>query len=217
MLFLKIEFDRRDSFMDNVEQFELVRAEAKDAKYSNPSLRLFLALGYLGIFSSVIAVYMIIMSALSREDHGFNVQYTAVAIVVFIVCLTAVIVMNYLDKKARKEFFKKEKQLLKNAKKYKGKIVAAEKNIRHVKYVNEVFDEIIWNFVIKYKNENDEIITVKSEKFLNDISEVLKSRSVTVYVLEDGSNSFGGYHLREKADDEYIKLKIKVHEEEAKV
>ena len=74
MLFLKTEFDCRYDCMENNDKFELIRAEEKDAKYSNPMLRLFLAIGYLGIFGSIITVYMIIMSALSRDDHGFDLS-----------------------------------------------------------------------------------------------------------------------------------------------
>ncbi len=203
--------------MDKKEKLELVRAEEKDVKYSNPKLRLMLAIGYLGIFGSIITVFMIFMSALSRENHKFDVTYTIVAIVVMTLCIAAVIVLNMLDKKAKKEFFKNEKMLRKNAKKYRGKIVGIEKNIRHVTYMKDVFDEIIWNFIIKYKNENNEIITVKSEKFLNDISEVLASKNVTVYALEDGTFEFGGYKLRENKDDDFIKLKVKINEEDAKV
>lgn len=203
--------------MDKNKNFELVRAEEKDAKYSNPKLRLMLTIGYLGIFGSIITVYMIVMSALSREDHGFDVTYTAAAIIVFAVCTAAVAVLNIFDKKAKKEFLKNERNLRKNAKKYRGKIVGAEKNIRHVMYMKDVFDEIIWNFVIKYKNENDEIITVKSDKFLNDISEVLTSKNVIVYELEDGTFEFGGYKLRENPDDDFVKLKVKINEEDSKV
>ena len=203
--------------MDKNEKFELVRAEEKDSKYSNPKLRLMLTIGYLGIFGSIITVFMIFMSALSRENYDFDVTYTAAAIVVMMVCAAAVVVLNIRDKKAKKEFLKNEKTLRKNAQKYRGKIVGAEKNIRHVTYMKEVFDEIIWNFIIKYKNENNEIITIKSEKFLNDISEVLTSKNVTVYALKDGTFEFGGYKLRENADDDFVKLKIKINEEDAKV
>ena len=77
--------------------------------------------------------------------------------------------------------------------------------------MKEVFDETIWNFIIKYKDENNEIITVKSEKFLNDISEVLASKNVTVYALEDGTFEFGKYKLRENKDDDFVKLKIKIN------
>ena len=198
-------------------KFELMRAEEKDAKYSNPKLRLLLAIGYLGIFGSIITVFMIFMSALSREDHGFDSMYTAAAIIVLAICTAAVIVLGILDKKAKKEFLKNEKNLRKNAKKYKGKIVGAEKNIRHVQYLKDVFDETIWNFIIKFKDENDEIVTVKSEKFLNDVSEVLASRNVTVYALQDGTYEFGGYKLRENTDDDFVKLKVKINEEDSKV
>lgn len=203
--------------MDKNEKFELIRAEEKDSKYSNPKLRLILTIGYLGIFGSIITVFMIFMSALSRENHEFDVKYTAAGIVVMMVCTAAVVVLNIQDKKAKKEFFKNENILRKNAQKYRGKIVGAEKNIRHVTYMKEVFDETIWNFIIKYKDENNEIITVKSEKFLNDISEVLASKNVTVYALEDGTFEFGKYKLRENKDDDFVKLKIKINEEDAKV
>ena len=126
--------------MDKKEKLELVRAEEKDVKYSNPKLRLMLAIGYLGIFGSIITVFMIFMSALSRENHKFDVTYTIVAIVVMTLCIAAVIVLNMLDKKAKKEFFKNEKMLRKNAKKYRGKIVGIEKNIRHVTYMMEFYN-----------------------------------------------------------------------------
>ena len=213
MLFLKTGV----TFMDKNDEFKLIRAEEKDAKYSNPKLRLMLTIDYLGIFGSVITICMIVMSAFSRDNHSVDFKYISAAAVVLILCVAAAAALNVMDKKARKEFLKNEKNLRKNAKKYKGKIVGTEKNIRHVTYMKEVFDEIIWNFIIKYKDENNEIITVKSEKFLNDISEVLASRNVTVYALEDGTFEFGGYKLRENSGDDFVKLKVKVHEKNSKV
>ena len=48
-----------------------------------------------------------------------------------------------------------KKALRKNAVKIEGRIVGIEKRIRHVSYMNDVFDEILWNFQVEYKNENN--------------------------------------------------------------
>jgi len=204
-------------FMDNKEKYVLLTAKEKDAKYSNPMLRLFLALGYLGIFSGLITVYMAVMTALSREDHKFEYTYAAAAAVIFAVCIALVLWLNYKDKKARKAFFKHEKELRKNAKKYRGKIVGIEKYVRHVRYLNDIFDEITWRFIIKYKNENDEIVTVKSDDYLNDITDVLVDSKVSVYCLEDDTFEFKGFKLRESDSDVPVKFKVHVFEEDVKV
>lgn len=200
------------------EKIKLIKAEGEDSKYSNPMLRLLLALGYLGIFGSIITVYMIIMSAMPRDDHNVEITLMAAALIAFAVCTAAVVFLNIIDKKARKEFFEKENTLRKNAKRFDGKIVGVEKHIRHVRYINEVFDEILWNFKIEYfDDEKNELLTVSGEKFLNDISEVLSEDSVSVFVPEDGSVFFDDYRLKKDPDDEFLKLEVEVYEKDSKV
>ena len=200
------------------EKIELIRVEGEDARYSNPMLGLLLALGYLGIFGSIITVYMIVMSALSRDDHAVEINFMAAALIALAVCTAAVVFLNIIDKKSRKEFFEKENNLRKNAKKFDGKIVGAQKHIRHVKYLNDVFDEIIWNFKIEYfDDEKNELLTVSGERFLNDISEVLADDSVSVFVMKDGSLRFDDYKLKKNPGDEFIKLEVETDEKDSKV
>ena len=203
--------------MEKNEKYQLLKAKEKDAKYSNPMLRLFLTLGYLGIFSALITVYMAAMTALSREDHKFEYSYAAVAAVIFLICIVMVVWLNYKDKKSRKAFLKHEKELRRNAVKYRGRIVGVEKYVRHVRYLNDVFDEVTWRFIIKYKNENNEIVTVKSDDYLNDISDVLADNKVVIYCLEDKTFEFKGYKLRESESDKPVKLKVNVLEDDVKV
>ena len=198
-------------------KFELVRAEDKYAKYSNPTLRLLIALGCLGIFASMVGEFMVVMSAVSQKGQNTqkNMTVGAGALIVFAVCLADVIFLSKRDKHNRKQFLNEQKNLKKTAVKYKGKIVKVQKHIRHVKYMNEVFDETTWRFVVKYKNENEQIITILSEPFLNDISQVLKSRSVDVYVLSDGSCEVSEYKLRVSEDEPPIEFKTELTEEES--
>lgn len=187
----------------------LIRAGGDDANYSNKTFRLFLSLGYLGIFGSFICMFMMIMSAVSRENHLLDVKPMAAAIIALVVCIVAVIVVSLLDKKSRNEFKTAEKKLLANAKSVDGRIVGVVKHIRHVSYAREVFDEITWNFKIEYfDEENNKTCTVESDRYLNDISAVLADDSVKVYIKSDGTLAFDGYKLRESFDDEYISPEI---------
>ncbi len=204
--------------MSEDEKPSLFRAESEDSKYSNPMLRLFLTLGFLGIFGSIITLYMIVMSYFSRGKTHFEFEFAAAAVIAFVICAAAVTVLNIIDKKEKNKFLEKEKTKLKNAKRYKGKVIGAEKHINHVRYLNDVFDEVVWNFIIEYfDEETNKNIMVQSEKFLNDISEVLSEDSVTVCVLEDGTLFFEDYRLRESRDKDFIKLKIDIDEINSKV
>lgn len=200
------------------EKIELLKAEGEDSRYSNPMIRLLLTLGYLGIFGSIITIYMIVMSALSRDDHAVEVSFMAAALIALVGCIAAVVFLNIIDKKAKKEFFEKEAELRNSAKKFDGRIVGVEKHVRHVKYVNDVFDEIIWNFKIEYfDDEKNELLTVSGERFLNDISEALAEDSVSVFVSKDGSLYFDDYKLKKNPDDEFVKLSVEVFEKDARV
>lgn len=201
--------DKRDYLSVENTKPTLIKADGDDANYSNKMLRLLLSLGYLGVFGSFICMFMMIMSAVSRENRLLDVKPMAAAIVTLAVCIAVVIAVTILDKKGRKDFQAAEERLLTNAKAVDGRVVGVVKHIRHVSYAREVFDEITWNFKIEYfDEENNETRTVESDRYLNDISTVLADDSVTVYIKSDGTLAFDGYKLRESFDDEYISPKL---------
>lgn len=203
--------------MEDNAVIEMIKAQSDDIKYSNTALRLLIVLASLGIFGSMICIFMIVMSAASQGSQSININFLAGTVIFCGLCIAAVVVLCVFDNAARKRFFENEKTLRKNAKRFDGKIVGIEKHINHVKYANEIFDEILYNFLVEYKNENNETVTVKGEGFLNDITEALADDSVTVLELEDGTLVFENYCLRKKTDDNFIKLTTEVKEEDKKV
>ncbi len=198
--------------MKDNEQFELVKADEKDCEYSNPLLRILSAVFGIVGFGSLIAIFMAVLSAFAGGASALSVKFFCSAGMAFALSAAAAAIAGYYDKKERRKFLKHKKALRKNAVKIEGRIVGIEKRIRHVSYMNDVFDEILWNFQVEYKNENNETLVVPSDRFLNDISEVLKNDKVTVYVMKDGKIGFGGYQLRKSAEDRPLKLKINVIE-----
>ena len=194
--------------------FILQKAETNDIKFSNPVLSMTAALSGLGAFGGIICLCMVLMSALS----GGNVssKFFCAATVITIICGMIFVAVSFTFQKQKKMYLKKRKELSKNAVRVQGKVVGVTKYVRHVKYMKETFDEVLWCYKIKYK-DGDKYKTVQSDKYLNDISKVLKSDKVDVLILEDKTLVFKNYQLRKDETEPYVKFETEEIEQEAEL
>ena len=91
----------------------------------------------------------------------------------------------------------KRSALRDSAEHFKGRVTACEKTKHTVRYANEDFDEITWKFIVEYENEHGDTVTVKTGRYLNDISNILADRSVDIYKTKDGGLLFENFSLTE--------------------
>jgi len=186
-------------------KYILQKAQTKDAEFRSPALNMLTALGGLGVFAGIICIFVILLSALSGGKSNIQSFIAAVGITLISACVF--IVSYYIFNRKKKAYLKKKKRMLANAKRFDGQITGIVKNIRHVKYMHETFDEITWCFKIEY-NDEEGTKTVNSELYLNDITRVLKNDRVSVLVLSDGTTVFKNFHLRKDDQESYIKLPL---------
>lgn len=197
---------------------ELILAQSSDAKRSAPMLQLLSAVAYLGIFSSLVGAYMIVMSSFSGNESGLIKKAMPAAVLIFAVCVAAVFVFRFLDKRNRAAFEEKEREKLNSSPCFDGEVKKIKKHIRHVSYSHEVFDEITWRFVIEYTDsETGEVCTADSDAYLNDISDILADSGVKVHKLSDGALIFDGYKLKKSFKDKGVSFEVDEESEDAAV
>lgn len=197
---------------------KLILAQSSDSKRSAPMLQLFGALAYLGIFSSLVGAYMIVMSSFSGNESGLMKKAMPAAVLIFAVCVAAVFIFRFLDKKNRAAFEEKEREKLNFSHCFDGEVKKIKKHIRHVSYSHEVFDEITWRFVIEYTDsETKEVCTADSDAYLNDISDILADSDVKVHKLPDGALIFDGYKLKKSFKDKGVGFEVEEESEDAAV
>jgi len=186
-------------------KYTLKKATPKDADFKSPVLNMLITLSGLGIFGGIICICVILLSALSQAASDGRAFLVSVGITVISACIFIVSYSAFNKKK--KEYIKKRKSMTANAQRFSGRVVGIVKNVRHVDYMKETYDEITWCFNIEY-TDNAGTRTVKSDVYLNDITVVLRDDRVTVLVLQDGSFSFKNFHLRKNDSEPYKKFKI---------
>ena len=168
----------------------LISAEPELPEYA-PILRVLTAVAYMGIFAGFMGLLASLLPFVSSgRDVKENMIMSLIAVLFFTV---SAIVFFIFFKKKKSDFFKNNEDLLKNAVKYSGEVVSCEKQIKKIKYGNRDFEEVTWVFIIKYKDEKNDIVTVKSGKYLNDISNVLGGVSVDVLKKSDGTYAFENF------------------------
>ncbi len=194
--------------------FTLQKAERTDTKYKNPALTMTAAIAGLGCFGGIICLCTILLSALSGGNVSGGIFAAAAAVT--LVCGAVFAAASIMFQKRKKEYLKKRRELSKSAVRVQGKVVGVTKYVRHVKYMKDTFDEILWCFKIKYK-DGDNYKTVQSDKYLNDISKVLKSDKVEVLILEDKTLAFKNFKLRKDDNEPFVKLETEIIEQEAEL
>ncbi len=200
---------KREESLIETEEAQLISGEPEQEEYA-PVLRVLIAVGYMGVLAAVVAAMAAILSLVSGREAKQSLWLSIAAVLAFGV-LT--FVLSLVDRKKRREFALESKRLLKSAERFKGAVVSAEKHTKKVKYANESFEEISWNFVINYKDENGDAASVKSGRYLNDISNVLGKTDVTVIKKPGGAYAFEGFVLRESGE-EGVKLEVAEIEDE---
>ena len=201
---------RKEENKESGKSVQLISAEPEYSVEYAPIVRVLLAVSYMGIFGGFMGIIASLLPIVSGKETKESVPLSVAAIVVF---SAFALVMSIMEKRKRLAYENEQKRLLETAKIFCGNVVSCEKCVRSILYGNKTFDEITWRFVIEYKDENNDTVTVKSGRYLNDISETLKSRDVTVLKKEDGTYSFGSFSLK-GTDKEGIKLDVSESKEE---
>ncbi len=162
----------------------LESAEPEQAEHS-PLLRVMLAVCWTGVLAGVMGALSSLFALASAGKGGDRLLWSLGGA---LACGITVFFLSLADRKRQREFEKKENEMMKNAAVYKGKITAAEKHTRKIAYANQIFEEETWRFIAEYKNENNDIVKVKSGRYVNDISQVLKSAEADIYIKENGES-----------------------------
>ncbi len=178
------------------EDIILESAEPLQAEHS-PVLRVLIAVGWMGILAGVMGALAALFALASAGKGGDRLMWSVSGAVM---CGVIVCVLSFADRKNQRKFELKEKEMMDNAAVYKGTITAAEKHIKKIAYANQIFEEITWQFAVEYKDENDNTVTVKSGRYVNDISKSLANPDVDVYIKANGESVIEGIQIAKKGD-----------------
>ncbi len=195
-------------------EFTLKKAESKDSKYSSPMITMLSAVAGMLAFGGMICLCAVLLTRMSGGD--VNAKFFTASFAVTIVGSVMFMLLSFLYRMGKKEYFKQRKEMYASARRLTGKVTGVTKYVRHVKYMKETFDETLWRFKITYEYGGEEK-TAMSDKYLNDISKVLKSDKVSVLILSDGTTAFRNYQLRSTEEDPCIQLETEVIEQDAEV
>ena len=178
------------------EAVQLISAEPEQEEYA-PVLRVLIAVAYMGVLAAVIGALAALLGAVSGRQADQKIMMCAGAFLAF-AALAAV--LSLIDRRKRRGFESATKRLLESAVRFEGEVVSAEKLVKRIRYANEWFEDRSWRFVIRYNDENGDTVTVKSGRYLNDISNVLKNTKVSVVRTSDGAHTFEGFELRDNGE-----------------
>lgn len=199
---------KKAGFPENTE-FKLERAEPFKNGSNGFSFSMLLALSYLGIFASIICEFMVIMSALSRSDHAINYNVMAGGVIAFVVRGAASILFTVLENKAKKKLEQERTEALNSIEPVEGKITAVNRYIRRILHGGNVYEESLWTFNIEYYDEEkNETAVIESEKYLNDVTEVLSGDTVKIYFKPDKGFELSGFELRKSNADDKTELPV---------
>ena len=146
------------------------------------------------MLSGVVAVFASILGIVSGRNAGNRLYLSIAALLLF---GAAAGVLSLVDRRKRRAYEEKRSALRDSAEHFKGRVTACEKTKHTVRYANEDFDEITWKFIVEYENEHGDTVTVKTGRYLNDISNILADRSVDIYKTKDGGLLFENFSLTE--------------------
>ena len=174
----------------------LISGEPEQEEYA-PVLRVLIAVAYMGALAAVVGAMAAVLSIVSGGEARQKLALTVGAFVLF---GAAAAVLSLIDRKKRRSFEREKNAQLEKSERIKGEVVSVEKHIKKVKYMTDSFEELSWRFVIRVSDEKDGEREIKSGRYLNDISNVLKSTAVTVIEMPDGARRFEGFELRERGE-----------------
>lgn len=189
------------------EDFSLIKAG--EEKGGNAVLSVFSVIAYLGVFSSLIGAFMVFMSAMSSDNKALNYDVLAGCVIAFAVCIGAAIVTSVLQRRENEKAERLRGEFIKSTAPVDGKIVGINKYVKRIYHEGNTYEELLWSFNIEYRDsKTNEKRSVESEKYLNDVSNVISGDSVKIYFREDGTFELDGFALRKSEDDAKAELKI---------
>ncbi len=182
-------------------EYTLIKAD--EEKFVGVSYSLPLTLSYLGVFSSLVCEFMVIMSALSKPDHAVNYVTLAGGALVFALCVVGAVIFNILQKKSLAKAEIKRNKLLETITPINGKITGVNKYVTHIHHGENLYEQALWTFTVEYADsKSGESKTLESEQYLNDVTEVLKDNDVKIYFTDDDSFELAGFSFRTNENDE---------------
>lgn len=187
---------------------QLISAEPELDEYA-PVLRVLLAVSYMGAFSGFIALLAALLPLVSGKPTKESIPLSIAALLFFSLCA---FVLSVIDHRKKREYEKKQKELIDSAQRFDGEIVSCDKITRTVSY-GKTFEETFYVFNAEYKDENGTVQKVVSGRYLDDISHALSDTKVTVLRLSDGSPRLCGFRTV-KSGGEGIELPINERNED---
>lgn len=198
-----------DEVKDSVSEYSLVRAEDKRKKFGKVSYSLPLTLSYLGIFASLICEFMVIMSAFSQPNHTIDFTVMAGGLIVFVISVALTFVFSALEKKSIQKAENIRKEILNSITPVNGKVKSINKYIRRIYHDGNAYEESLYTFNIEYDDpKNGELKTLESEKYLNDVTQVLANNEVKIYFDDNGDAELDGFVFRKSDSDTAFPFKI---------
>ena len=193
--------------MNNKENERLISAEPERGEHS-PVLRVLIAVCYLGAPTAAVAFFA---ALLSYTSNGMGMDKMAVSVIALVVFIAIIIIMSAVDKRREKAYEAERRALYDSADKFAGTVTGCEKHTRIIIYANRKYEDVTWLFNVTFENENGDTVTVKSGRYLNDISAVLTDTGADVLRLSNGEYIVEGL----KTDGENtVKLDIAEIEDE---
>lgn len=198
-----------DNTNNYITEYILIRAEDKRGKFRKVSYSLPITLSYLGIFSSLICEFMVIMSALSRSNHEINFTVMAGGAIVFVLCTVAAVAFSLLEKRSIQKADEERKEILKGITPVDGTVKNVNKYIRRIHHDGNAYEESVYTFSIEYSDsETGELKTLESEKYLNDVTQVLSDNKVNIYFEKNGDFELDGFVFRKSESDPPYPLEV---------
>ncbi len=187
------------------EQPELTRAHADGG--GSALFSVLAAVAYLGIFGGIICCAAAILINISESDGQEDYTLLAQGIIAAAASGCLAVLFALLGRKARSSDVRKREQLLKSLPRVEGKIVGITKYVRTIKQGSAVYHDAEWSFKIEYTDTQGKRHTAESERYVDDVQDMLKSDRVYVYLKDDGIE-LDGYELRKSDDDPAAELKV---------
>lgn len=189
-------------------KYSLLKANEFDSDTDRVPFQLLMTVACLGVFSSVVCEFMLIMSALSGTEHKLNYKFMAGGVIVFIVCAAAAFIFGALQKNAVKKLRQKERDFIDSTTPVDGKIIAVNSYVKLIHHGKSTYRETLWSMLIEYTDDDGAVKTIESEKYLNDICEVLTDTAVKIYFKDNERFILDGFKLRKDENDERINVSV---------
>ncbi len=185
--------------------YELIPAEQSGTGV----MPLLISVSYLGIFAGVVSIFMVLMSAMSEGKEGIDFTLLAGSIVVLALCIVLVIVFSLISYKGKEKFRNSHYDLIKNSDGCSGRIISVNRYVERILHKGSAYEQAMWSLNIEYTDKDGKTAVIESEKYLNDVTEVLCGSSVTVYLKNNGKFELDGFEIRQSEEDAKLIAPVK--------